>query len=240
MSRNRREREERRSRTNGPALIFGVIGVIAALSIAWALTRDGGTATDLIEFSEDERPDAETLIAEAQGITKGDPNAPVQIIEFGDYQCPGCQAFAAGVVPRLQAAYIDSGYARLTFYDFPLTSIHPHAVLAARAARCAGDQGRYWDYHDVLFGRQGEWSASRRAADRFEEYAGMVGLDAGAFSSCLRSDRFAQEVSASARLGRELRVGTTPTVFVNGTRVQTASIEGVTDLIEAALGRSGE
>lgn len=237
MSRNRRERERAATRTNGPRLILAVVAIVAVLALAWAFLGRGGAATELVELPDDEAPDAATLIETARGIMKGDSAAPVHIIEFGDFQCPSCQAFAITVVPALQAEYIDRGLARLTYYDFPLTSIHPHAVLAARAARCAGDQDRYWDYHDVLYGRQGEWSAESRATDEFVEYAGMLSLDAAAFEACLQSDRFAAEVSASERLGRELRVSGTPTVFVNGTRVPGTSAAAVREMVDDALDR---
>lgn len=239
MSRNRRERHEREARTDGPKLILAVVVVVGVLALAWALLGRDGASTEMVEFARDEAPDARTLIEQAQGITKGDPDAPVQIVEFADYQCGGCAAFARNVLPGLEAEYIDAGLARLTLYDFPLTSIHQHAVLAARAARCAGDQDRYWDYHDVLFGRQAEWSSARRATDLFLEYAGLLGLDSGSFESCLKSDRFTVEVSASARLGQELRVNATPTVFVNGSRVQATTSDGVGQLIDAALDRAG-
>lgn len=237
MSRNRRERERTAARTNGPKLILAVVAIVAVLALAWAFLGRDGAATELVEYAEGEVPDAATLIESARGITKGDPDAPVHIIEFGDYQCPSCQAFALRVVPALQAEYIDQGLARLTYYDFPLTNIHPHAVLAARAARCAGDQERYWDYHDILFGRQGEWSSESRATDEFVEYAGMLSLDVGAFEACLQSDRFVTEVSASRRLGHELRVSGTPTVFVNGTQVPGNSADAVREMVDAALDR---
>ncbi|MEN8376239.1 MAG: DsbA family protein [Gemmatimonadota bacterium] len=236
MSRNRRERAESRAKTNGPVMIIAVIAIVGAAALAWSMFGGGGAATEIVEFAEDEAPDPQELIQLAQGILKGDADAPVQIIEFADYQCPGCRAFATNVLPTLQS-YIDAGSARLTFYDFPLTNIHQHAVLAARAARCAGDQDSYWAYHDVLFGRQPVWSAERRATDEFVEYAGLVGLDQGNFEACLQSDRFATEVSASVRLGQELRVSSTPTVFVNGTRAQPATEDAVRALIDAALER---
>jgi protein-disulfide isomerase len=221
-------------------LILGVVAVVGALAAAWALFGRSAAATELIEYAEDETPDAAALIEAAQGFTKGDPDAPVHIIEFGDFQCPSCQVFAIGVVPTLETKYIDAGLARLTYYDFPLTSIHPHAVLAARAARCAGDQDRFWDYHDVLFGRQGEWSAESRATDEFIEYAGMLSMDVGAFEACIQSDRFVAEVSASERLGRELRVGGTPTVFVNGELARGSTADALSQMIDETLARSAE
>ena len=175
---------------------------------------DGVTVSEPVDVPGLDDP--ERLVELAQGITRGDPDAPLTILEFGDYQCPACGAFASGVKPLVDVAYIESGRARFVFYDFPLTEIHPHAFLAARAARCAGDQGGYWEYHDVLFRNQPSWSAQSQIVSTLVDYASEAGLAAAPFETCLRSDRHAQVVSANMRLGRELGVPGTPTIMVRG------------------------
>lgn len=183
-------------------------GAVALLAL---LLRGGGNAvSEPVELGEIE--DRE-LIALAQGIVHGDPDAPITIMEFGDYQCPACGQFAQIVKPRLDLAYIQTGQAKLVFYDFPL-SAHPHSFLAARAARCAGDQGRYFEYHDAVFRTQREWSPMRNAAGHFRDLAEETGLDEDAFRACLDSDRHADVVTANLQLGQRLDVGGTPTVFV--------------------------
>ena len=183
-------------------------GAVALLAL---LLRGGGNAvSEPVELGEIE--DRE-LIALAQGIVHGDPDAPITIMEFGDYQCPACGQFAQIVKPRLDLAYIQTGQAKLVFYDFPL-SAHPHSFLAARAARCAGDQGRYFEYHDAVFRTQREWSPMRNAAGHFRDLAEETGLDEDAFRACLDSDRHADVVTANLQLGQRLEVGGTPTVFV--------------------------
>lgn len=183
-------------------------GAVALLAL---LLRGGGNAvSEPVELGEIE--DRE-LIALAQGIVHGDPDAPITIMEFGDYQCPACGQFAQIVKPRLDLAYIQTGQAKLVFYDFPL-SAHPHSFLAARAARCAGDQGRYFEYHDAVFRTQREWSPMRNAAGHFRNLAEETGLDESAFRACLDSDRHADVVTANLQLGQRLDVGGTPTVFV--------------------------
>ena len=84
----------------------------------------------------------------------GDAGAPVTIIEFGDYQCPSCRLFWVDVEPRLKKDYIDTGKVKLVFRDFPIVENHPEAIVAAMAAQCAAEQGKYWQYHDKLFREQ--------------------------------------------------------------------------------------
>lgn len=185
-----------------------VAGVAVLL---WLLLGGGGEAVsepvELGEIADHE------LVALAQGIVHGDPDAPITILEFGDYQCPACGQFAQVVKPRLDLAYIETGQAKLVFYDFPL-STHPHSFLAARAVRCAGDQGRYFEYHDAVFRTQRQWSPMRNAAGHFRDLAEETGLDEDAFRTCLESDQHADVVTANLQLGQRLGVGGTPTVFV--------------------------
>src|SRR5690606_31043959 len=108
---------------------------------------------------------------------------------------------------------------------------------AARAARCAGDQGRYWEYHDALYARQARWSGrSSTPLNDFEEYAAELGLDRAAFSACLRSDRHAEVVTANIMLGERLGVRGTPTVIVNGRRVERWGYPELSELIKREAG----
>ncbi|HEX8392119.1 MAG TPA: DsbA family protein [Longimicrobium sp.] len=152
------------------------------------------------------------------GISKGSPNAPVVIMEFADFQCPGCGRFATFYEPLVQE-WIDNGTVRFVWYDYPLPELHKNAVLAARAGRCANDQNRFWQFHDHIFARQPEWSESDDAAGIFAGYMKSVGGDEAAFSQCLRSDRFLKEVSESHSFGSSLGVNGTPTLIINGKRV---------------------
>jgi protein-disulfide isomerase len=158
-------------------------------------------------------------IAQARGVAIGPEDAPVVIFEFADYQCPACAMFSTFVQPLVKERLVEGeGLVRYVYYDFPLAQ-HQHAFLASRAARCADDQGRFWDYHDILYGRQGRWARARDASSDFLGFAGELGLDRGAFESCLRSDRHAEEVTRNQRLGLQLGVEGTPTLFVNGRRL---------------------
>lgn len=196
-------------------LILGVIALVGLGLLARQMMASGGEAAT--------KPVAVTMdpaqLAQVQGISVGRADAPVQIFEFADFQCPGCGEFARFVSPIIKQRYVQPGIVRYVYYDFPL-SMHPHAFLASRAARCANEQGKFWEYHDVLYGRQSEWSAQRDATDSFIEYARDVpGIEQGKFRECVRSDRYAREVTENMKLGESLGVGGTPTIFINGKRL---------------------
>lgn len=205
-------------------LVLGVVAVIGVAVTVWSVATStlSGAVTAPVEVEGIE--DSERLVELAQGVTLGDEDAPVTIVEFGDYQCPGCGSFAANVKPQIQLMLVDPGLAKFVYYDFPLIQIHPHAFLAARAARCAGDQGRYWDYHDLVFRMQARWSGQANAAGAFQDYAASVDLDGAEFRACLQSDRHAEVVTANMHLGAQLGVSGTPTVLVNaGNQVRRVS-----------------
>lgn len=203
-----------------PLLPFYVILGVVALAGAFLLFRQmggggGAAATEL-------QPVVMTpeQLQRVPGIVQGQPDAPVVVMEFADFQCGACMQFATFSKP-LMKEWVDNGTVRFVWYDFPLVQIHQNAMLAARAGRCANEQNQFWTYHDVLFSRQGEWSEAGDAANRFIGYAQQAGLDRGAFAQCLRSDRYQKEVSESYQLGTTFGVSGTPTIFVNGRRIET-------------------
>ncbi len=171
-----------------------------------------------------------------QGIAVGREDAPVVIYEFADFACPGCAQFAAVVTPYIKQRYVEQGNVRFVHYDFPLTSIHPTAFLAARAGRCAAEQGRFWEYHDLLYAQQQNWAGVEEPSALFVDYAGQVGLDRSVFETCLRSDRYATEVTKNMRLGEALNVPGTPTLFINGRRAEIRSLEDLDRLIQQEIG----
>jgi protein-disulfide isomerase len=194
-----------------------VLGVAALIGAGWLFRQMSGGGTPATTL----QPVVMTpeQLQRVPGISKGQANAPVVFMEFADFQCPACGDFARFSEPLLQE-WIDNGTVRFVWYDFPLVQIHPNAMLAARAGRCANEQEKFWPFHDYVFGQQGAWSASRDASDLFIDYAQQAGLDRGAFATCLRSNKYQKEVSESYELGNTLGVGGTPTLFVNGKKVE--------------------
>ena len=146
-----------------------------------------------------------------KGFARGAAGAPVTIVEFSDFQCPFCKA-AAATVKQVLDRY--PGKVKWIFRDFPIETLHPDASRAHEAARCAGAQGKFWEYHDVLFER-----SPRQARADLEQYAVELGLEAGAFAQCLDSRRHEPAVAADIQEGASLGVDGTPTFFVNGRRL---------------------
>jgi protein-disulfide isomerase len=172
-------------------------------------------------------------LARVQGISVGRADAPVVIYEFADFQCPACAQFALIVTPYIKEQHVEPGRVRYVHYDFPLIQIHEHAFLASRAGRCAHEQGRFWEYHDLLYAEQRDWSPRDQdeVLPLYIDYAEGIGLDRTAFEGCLRSDRHAAEVSKNMRLGQSLGVPGTPTLFINGRRAEIRSLEQLDQLI---------
>ena len=148
----------------------------------------------------------------------GSPNAKVLMIEFGDYQCPSCRMFWKEVEPRLKKEYIDTGKVKLVFRDFPIVQIHPEALLASMAVDCAGEQDKYWQYHDKVFREQynkGDDLVRFKAAD-LKKWAKDTGIDSAKFDQCLDSEKYKNEVLKDKADGDAVSVQGTPTFFING------------------------
>ncbi len=146
---------------------------------------------------------------------RGNPNAPITLLEYSDYQCPFCGRHVAQTAPQLDEQYVKAGLVKHVFKNFPLNSIHPQAANAAEAAECAGDQNAYWAMHDKLFASQQEWSGQTNAADLFKQYASALGLDTTAFNGCLDSGKFVSKINADLQTGVKAGVTGTPAFFIN-------------------------
>ncbi|MCA9980442.1 MAG: DsbA family protein, partial [Anaerolineales bacterium] len=150
--------------------------------------------------------------------TIGDPDAPVTIVEYTDFQCPYCGRYFAQTFPQIKENYIDTGLVRYVFKDFPL-DFHLEADEAALAARCAHDQEAFMPMHDLLFERQGEWGGQSNVTEIFVGYADELGLDTAAFSECINSDKYVAAVQADLAEGFQVGVTGTPSFLVNGNLV---------------------
>ena len=141
----------------------------------------------------------------------GPPDAPITIVEFGDFQCPYC-AQGAKVLRRLRTVYPDR--VRWVFKHLPMSSIHPEAALAHEAAVAAQEQGKFWEMHDLLFQNQ-----IRLRYDDLISYARELGLDVAAFKQALDTRRYRARVRRDLNEARKQEIAGTPTYFVNGVRV---------------------
>ena len=208
---------KRRSSLTPFYVILGVVLLAGLAIIATQLGGEKGTAATqpvAVALTPDQ-------LQRVPGISIGRADAPITIFEFADFQCPHCGQWATFIEPVIRERLVDTGKARYVFYDYPLGGQFAHGFLAARAGRCANEQERFWPLQRALFARQQEWSYDDDPAKLFVEYAEQAGLDAGAFEQCLRSDKYAREVSESRQLGESLGVQGTPSVYVNGQKLQT-------------------
>ena len=225
-------------------IILGVVAILGIGIVGYALGSGmlSRAAMEPVGFQGAEND--EELFDLAQGVVLGDPEAPVTIVEFGDYQCPTCGIFTLQVKPLLELNYVREGKASFVFYDFPLTGRHPNAFIAARAARCAGDQEKYWEYHKQLFSSQSVWAPETSPLGTFGDFAERVGLDKGVFSGCLRSDRHAETVSAGLELARRLQLPGTPAIVVRGqgesVLLPRFDYETIRQAVDEALRKMGE
>jgi len=161
---------------------------------------------------------------------KGNPNAPVTIIEFSDFECSYCARFYSMTYKQLVEKYVDTGKVKVIYRDYPL-SFHPNAQNAAEAAECAGEQGKYYEMHDKLFEE-----STRGGKESFKLFAQDLGLDTEAFNTCLDSGRMASEVRKDTVDGQRAGVRGTPAFFINGQALTGAQpFPAFEQIIEAEL-----
>lgn len=164
---------------------------------------------------------------------KGNPDAPVTLIEYTDFQCPACGAY----YPILDQVSKDLGdKVKIVIRHFPLMQIHPNALPAARAAEAAGRQGKFWEMYDLLFVNQKEWSS---AADPlksiFPAYAGRIGLDVEQFKKDMSDSSLDDKITADRETGNDLKISGTPSFFLNGKKLENpGSLDALRKAIENA------
>ena len=176
-------------------------------------------------------PPRRKVEVEATDPSLGRASAPVTLIEFSDFQCPFCQRVEP-TLKRVRETYGDK--VRIVWKDFPLTQIHPQAFKAGEAAHCAGDQGKYWEYHDRLFANQ-----QLLQVEDLKKHASEIGLDAAAFSACLDTSKYGERVRNGVAEGTRLGVNSTPTIYINGRMLSGAQpYETFVSVIDEELSRS--
>ena len=152
----------------------------------------------------------EVLGALGEDRTLGSKSAPVSIVEFSDFQCSFCKKFAAATLPKLKDTYIQRGQARFSYRHFAV--LGKFSLQSAMAAECAGEQGKFWEYHDRLFANQGGLAFRH---SNLEQYGRDVGLKPDHFSQCLAAEKFRKKVEGETAVAASLGARGTPTFFIN-------------------------
>lgn len=182
---------------------------------------------------EDVAPDKEVelveiAVSDSEGM--GDPDAPVVVVEYSDFQCPYCYRSYTELLPQLKENYIDEGLVYFVYRHYPLSSIHPYAQNDGEATECARDQGAFWEMHDAIFDGQAFTD------DDLKGYAADLGLDTNEFDECLDSDKYEEKVKNDLAEGIAAGVSATPTFFINGEKVVGAQpYETISSVIESYL-----
>src|SRR6266581_1259739 len=186
-------------------------------------------------------PESESVLTKtntAPAHIRGNPDAPVTLEEFGDFQCPPCGKFSE-FVEELLKEY--NPRLRLVFRNFPLSG-HEHAREAALAAEAAGLQGKFWEMNDTLYREQETWTKAPNVRELFESYAGTIGLDVDQFKKDMDGDKARERVDSDRALADFLGVKATPTLFINNRPVdpKDKNPEGVRAAINAALNEKSQ
>jgi protein-disulfide isomerase len=202
-----------KQRGNSPQrfyLVLGLVVVVGALFIVRAARAPKVRASVTT---------APITPAQAEGYLMGNANAPVQIMEFADFECPACGNFAVITEPDVRNRIVNAGLASYRFFDFPLP-MHKNTMAASNAAACAADQGKFWEMHDALFRNQPEWNteATDNPKKIFLGYVKSMGMNTDTWEQCFDSQAHQSRIMANQAEGSRRKVQSTPT-FVIGTRL---------------------
>jgi protein-disulfide isomerase len=188
----------------------------------------GGTNPPTVGGTAPTKPTVDVDQIGPRDVILGDQNAPVTVVEYGDYQCPFCGIFFTQVEPTLKSQYIDTGKVKFIFRDFAF--LGAESVAAGEAAECALDQGAFWAYHDALYAGKVADVAKGGSEDDgffnptlFNQLANNVGIDTTTFASCVSSNKYAGTITAESTAGQAAGVNSTPTTFVDGKMVTDAT-----------------
>lgn len=176
--------------------------------------------------------DAKKKLSSARLPVKGNKDAKVKIVEFADFRCPFCEKVFTDTEPQLFKDYVDSGKASFEFRHYAF--LGPASTVAANAAECANEQGKFWDYYEWLYKNQpSETDTSMYVTDKLAQAAGTLGMDTAQFTSCLDGKKYDKNVSDDLVLGQAVGVSGTPTFYINGVQLvgaqPYASIKAVVD-----------
>ncbi len=215
-------------RGNSVGILIAIVAIVAVVGVAVI-----GIASQSGKGSTAQTGGIASTIPLDSLPSRGSASAPVTVIEFGDFQCPACGAFATTLEPAIVKDYIDTGKVRFVFHDFPLSQ-HKNAVPAAEAARCANDQGAFWPFHDLLYARQQEWSDSPQPNMLFASYFAQLKLDGNAFAQCVSSGKHRAEIQQAYQDSIKAGINSTPTFVIDGKPYDATQLRGA---IDAALAK---
>ena len=195
-------------------IALGVLALVGVTGLSWMASRPKAVATRL---------DPSLPAIKSEGYVIGSASAPVEVIEFADFECPACGQFATLTEPDVRTRLVNTGQVRFRFMDFPL-SMHKNTWDASLAAACANDQGKFWEMHDALFANQDRWNgeATSRPRGPIGDLAKGLGLDMSKYNGCMDAETHRAKVQSHLSEGEKRGVQSTPTFVFNGLVVSSA------------------
>src|SRR3989344_3221236 len=189
--------------------------VLAGILIALAIVYTNGPRISDYDNTAQVQPQtgqvkADLKVRDGDHIL-GNPNAKIFVIEYSDFECPFCGRMFSETLPQLKENFVKSGKIKFIYRHFPLRSIHQRPQKAAEASECASEQGKFWEYHDMIFEKQ-----SSMGMESFKSWAKELGLNSNQFNSCLDSGKYSARVDVDYNEGVALGINGTPATFVNG------------------------
>lgn len=203
-------------------VIVVVLGLFGLFAVTKKDNSNGGNS------SSNAQPSNHTVGAGSEGVT---------LIEYGDLQCPACKSYYP-IVKQIKSEYGDK--ITFQFRHFPLNQIHPHAYQAARAAEAAGNQGKFFEMHDLLYESQDSWSGLSDVTSVFENYAQQLGLDMEKYKNDVISAEVGGVIDADIREGQNAGANSTPTFIINGQKIEKnpQSLDEFKQLIDSKIQES--
>jgi protein-disulfide isomerase len=233
-----KQRREQRQRRQRLTMIIGVSAVallLVAVLVIPQIQRANAPVGEIVQITPRPHP-------QADGRTMGDPNAPVTVEVFEDFQCPVCRKFSADTEPLIVNNYVETGQVHYIFRQFPFIDDRVptnESDQAANASMCAAAQNRFWDYHDMLFAN---WNGENQGTfnnNRLVAFAEALNLDMSEFNTCFQSNQYSGEIQQDQARAAQFNVTGTPTVVVNGQVVgdpgYVPTYDQISQAIEAAL-----
>ncbi|HEY8478185.1 MAG TPA: thioredoxin domain-containing protein [Chloroflexota bacterium] len=207
----------------------------------WPLVAIAGLAVlvvgGLVWVSQAE-PGPSGVAVPSTGNVKGDPSAPVVVEEWGDFQCPACRQYALGPGRQLDETFVAEGTVRVVWRH--MAFLGPESLWAAEASECAAEQGQFWAYHDKLFAEQSGENRGTFSKENLKRFASELGLDRQRFDACLDGGRYTRKVQAEIEAGERKGVRATPTMFVNGRKIEgLVPFDQLRRVVEQALEEAG-
>jgi protein-disulfide isomerase len=236
--RQRRLKEKRRNR-----MLVVLLVVLGALLIAYAFiapeikkTANANATATLAASNPVVEITPQVINAQINGASLGDPNAPVRVDLYEDFRCSACKAFTETVELVVIKNYVETGKVYYNYHAYIIMDSYDNSgasYRSANAAFCAGAQGHFWDYHDTLYANQITEEADHFTDERLGAMAQNLGLDMTAFDKCYQAKQYASVIQSDIEQGNSLKISFTPSIFVDGTLIQSYSL--LPETIDSAL-----